>query len=55
MAWLTLWRNDISLDEGVRGDVKWVRDSPLITEKLKKGTQGFVFDIESGKVRRVEV
>ncbi|KAK0737942.1 carbonic anhydrase [Schizothecium vesticola] len=43
------------LDEGVRGDVKWVRAHPLITEKLKKGTQGFVFDIESGKVRKIDV
>ena len=52
---LTWFRNDGSLDEGVRDNIKWVRAHPLITEKLKKGTQGFVFDIESGKVRKVEV
>jgi carbonic anhydrase len=55
MALLTWSRNDVSLEEGVRGDVRWVRAHPLITEKLKKGTQGFVFDIESGKVRKVDV
>ena len=27
---------------------------PLIREGLKKGTRGYVFDIKSGKVERVE-
>ncbi|KAK1834019.1 carbonic anhydrase [Podospora conica] len=44
-----------NLEDGVRADVEWVRAHPLITEKLKKGTQGFVFDIESGEVRKVDV
>lgn len=44
-----------SIVESVKDDVEWVKAHPLITDKVKKGCQGFVFDIRSGKVERVEV
>ena len=44
---------DTSLEESVRADVEWAKAHPLIREELKKGIQGFVFDIETGEVRKV--
>ncbi|KAK5651432.1 hypothetical protein OQA88_12520 [Cercophora sp. LCS_1] len=41
--------------ESVKGDIEWVRAHPLIRDKVKKGRQGFVFDIESGEVQKVDV
>jgi len=44
---------DNSIVESVKGDLEWVAAHPLIREGLKQGTQGFVFDIKSGKVEKV--
>ena len=42
-----------SLEESVREDIAWVHAQPLIREGLKQATQGYVFDIKSGKVTKV--
>ncbi|KAH8893085.1 carbonic anhydrase [Thozetella sp. PMI_491] len=41
--------------QGVKRDLQWVRESPFIRDALKKGTQGFVFDLKTGKVDKVEM
>jgi carbonic anhydrase len=38
----------------VRSDLEWVRANPLIRDELKQGFQGFVFDIKTGKVEKVD-
>ncbi|KAK3319119.1 carbonic anhydrase [Apodospora peruviana] len=43
-----------NIEESVRGDLEWVRASPFIRDHLKHGTQGFVFDIKTGKVDKVD-
>ncbi len=45
----------IGIEESVRGDLKWLAETPLVREDLKKGTQGFVFDIVTGKVEKITV
>ncbi|KAK5651246.1 hypothetical protein OQA88_12654 [Cercophora sp. LCS_1] len=43
------------LEESVRQEVEWVRAHSLVSEKLKRGVQGFVFDLQSGKMEKVDV
>ncbi|KAK0705954.1 carbonic anhydrase [Lasiosphaeria miniovina] len=43
------------LVESVKGDVAWVRAHPLISDRLKQGCQGFVFDIKTGEIEKVNV
>lgn len=43
------------MEESVKTDLEWVRANPLIREGLKKGFQGFIFDIKTGKVEKVEM
>ncbi|KAH6885436.1 carbonic anhydrase [Thelonectria olida] len=41
------------IEASVRGDLEWVQKTPFIREELKKGTQGFVFDIKTGSLTKV--
>ncbi|KAF7560388.1 hypothetical protein G7046_g3752 [Stylonectria norvegica] len=41
------------MEASVKSDLEWVRASPLIREELKPGIQGFMFDIKTGLVKRV--
>ncbi|KAL1905115.1 hypothetical protein Sste5344_009166 [Sporothrix stenoceras] len=50
---LDVWSN-ADIEASVKGDLEWVRTTPLIREELKKGTQGFVFDIKTGLLTKVE-
>lgn len=52
MHWI--YTNKLSIEASVKGDLEWVRTTPLIREGLKKGTQGFVFDIKTGLLTKVE-
>lgn len=47
--------NGDSIVESVKGDLQWVKGHPLIRDKVKEGCQGFVYDIKTGKLERVEV
>ncbi|KAK0654966.1 carbonic anhydrase [Cercophora newfieldiana] len=49
----TVYGANADLEESVREDVAWVHAHPTIREGLKKGTQGYVFDIKTGKVEKV--
>ncbi|KAK1757098.1 carbonic anhydrase [Echria macrotheca] len=49
------WGANTDIVESVKGDLKWVKESPLMSDQVKKGAQGFVFDIKTGKVEKVEV
>ena len=40
------------LDESVRNDVQFLKDSPLIPDDVS--IRGFVYDVKTGKVREVE-
>ena len=42
------------MEKSVKEDLAWVQESPLIRDALKKGTQGFIFDIKTGEVKKVE-
>ncbi|CAK7207460.1 hypothetical protein SEUCBS139899_010270 [Sporothrix eucalyptigena] len=48
-----IWSNT-DIEASVKGDLEWVRTTPFIREGLKKRTQGFVFDIKTGLVTKVE-
>ena len=39
------------LDEGVRADVKTIRDSPLIPDEIP--VSGYVYDVRTGRLRLV--
>jgi carbonic anhydrase len=43
-----------SLEKSIRDNLKFVRESPLITERLKSGCVGLIFDLKSGKLTRVD-
>jgi carbonic anhydrase len=43
-----------SLEESVREDLAWLRSSPFIKKELAERTHGFIYDIKSGKVNKVE-
>ena len=38
----------------MRDEVEWVRAHPLVSDKVKKGCKGFVFDLKTGKVAEVD-
>jgi carbonic anhydrase len=40
------------LDESVRNDIRFLKDSPLIPDDVS--IRGFVYDVKTGKVREVE-
>jgi carbonic anhydrase len=46
--------NKNSIKESVKSDLDWVSTHPLIREELKKGFQGYVFDIKTGELEKVE-
>lgn len=41
------------LEQAVKDDVEFLKSSPLISEKAKESITGYVYEVESGKVRRV--
>lgn len=43
-----------SIEESVQTDMEWVQNSPFLREELRKNVQGFVYDIKTGLVTRVE-
>ncbi|KAJ5211052.1 hypothetical protein N7491_010868 [Penicillium cf. griseofulvum] len=43
------------IEENLKGDLEWVHGNPLLREALKEGTQGFIFDLKSGKVEKVVI
>lgn len=42
------------MEESVKSDLEWVRANPLIRDELKEAFQGFIFDIKSGEVTKVD-
>ena len=44
-----------SVEQAVADDAKKVRENVYITDTLKKGTKGFVFDVKTGEVKEVPV
>lgn len=38
----------------MQSDLEWVRANALIRDELEQGFQGFVFDIKTGKVEKVD-
>lgn len=41
------------LEQAIKDDVEFLKRSPLISEKAKENITGYVYEVESGKVRRV--
>ncbi|CAK7221130.1 hypothetical protein SBRCBS47491_004422 [Sporothrix bragantina] len=50
---MDIWSNT-DIEASVKGDLEWVRNTPFIRDGLKKGTKGYVFDIKTGLVTKVE-
>lgn len=44
-----------SMVESVKGDLQWVKAHPLIRQQVKDNCQGFVYDIKTGKLDKVEI
>ena len=42
-----------SVEHSVRDDVKFLKGSPLLREQLKKNIHGFVFDVQTGKLKEI--
>ena len=42
--------NTISMEESVRRDLKWIQESPLVSEGIKSNVTGMLFHLDSGKV-----
>ncbi|CAK7244222.1 MAG: hypothetical protein STHCBS139747_005758 [Sporothrix thermara] len=52
---MDIWSlTDTSIEASVKSDLEWVRKTPFIRGGLKKRTQGFVFDIKTGTLTKVE-
>ncbi|GAM39392.1 hypothetical protein TCE0_034f10904 [Talaromyces pinophilus] len=41
------------IEHSVRDDVEFLKGSPLLREELKKNIQGFVFDVQTGKLKEI--
>ncbi|TGZ79294.1 carbonic anhydrase [Ascodesmis nigricans] len=41
------------LEDAVREDVQFLKSSPLVCDKAKQSVSGFVYEVETGRVRRV--
>ena len=54
-AWDTPAFGGKSVAESVKHDVAIVQQDELLSETLRKGTKGFVFDIKLGVVNEVKV
>ena len=52
-AWDTPAFGGKSIAESVKDDVELVQRDELLSETLRKGTKGFVFDIKTGVVNEV--
>jgi carbonic anhydrase len=46
--------NTVPMEESVRRDLRWVRESPLLSEGIKKGVTGMLFHLDSGRVEVIE-
>ncbi|CAK7210269.1 hypothetical protein SCUCBS95973_000721 [Sporothrix curviconia] len=42
------------IEASVKSDLEWVRNTPFLRDGLKKRTQGYVFDIKTGSLAKVE-
>jgi carbonic anhydrase len=42
------------IEASVVDDVRFLRDSTLVREELREGVEGFVYDIETGRLRAVK-
>jgi carbonic anhydrase len=43
----------VSVEDSVRSDVEFLKQSPLVRKELKGSIQGLVFDIETGRLNKV--
>ncbi|KUL83906.1 hypothetical protein ZTR_06851 [Talaromyces verruculosus] len=45
----------LGVEESLKRDLQWVQENPLLRDALKQATQGFIFDLKTGRVEKVEV
>lgn len=43
----------ISLEQSVRDDIEFVKNSPLVRKELADRTTGYIYDIHTGKLNPV--
>ncbi|KIV79811.1 hypothetical protein PV11_07356 [Exophiala sideris] len=43
-----------SLDDNVKKSIAFLRESPLVSDTIKKNIRGFVFDIKTGELKEVK-
>jgi carbonic anhydrase len=42
-----------SLEQSVKANIKFVKESPFIRKELRDSAQGFIFDVKSGEVKKI--
>jgi len=42
------------LEESVREDLKFLKESALVRQEIKDNARGYVYDIKSGKLKEVK-
>ncbi|OQV04549.1 hypothetical protein CLAIMM_09409 [Cladophialophora immunda] len=52
LSMLTPWPRN-SVEESTRGDIAWLKQSPLVRKELSDKAQGYVYDVFTGELRRV--
>lgn len=45
----------ISVEQSVRQDLKFFKDSPYVRKELRENAYGFVYDIKSGELTQISV
>lgn len=46
--------SNTDMKASVKSDLEWIRANPFVREELKKGCHGFLFDIKTGELEKVE-
>ena len=53
MRYLADKRDMFRIEESVKADIKFVKESPYIRKELRDSAQGFMFDIKTGEVKKI--
>ena len=45
----------VTLEEAVKGDLKFLMESPLVRSELKERITGYTYDLKDGRVSQVKM
>ncbi|KAH7034515.1 uncharacterized protein B0I36DRAFT_284622 [Microdochium trichocladiopsis] len=49
------WGANTDMAASVKGDLEWLRATPLIRDELKLNARGFLFDIQTGEAEEIKL